>query len=353
MLSSRFKENSKTIFNLSKIQKKHLDIVNKKLIEGEYNLIDDLCVCEDTNPNKIKKISEVDRYGINLKTVFCLNCGSTRINPYLDNDSLKSFYEEHYQELYARYENIDKYFKKQTKYASDLEQLLKQKSIKFDSIFEIGCGAGGALDYFFKKKYKVGGSEYSKELLEYIKNTSLKDFIKKADEVQNYNFDIIYLHHVFEHVADPINYINNLKNKMNDESKIILTIPDYSRIDKFKYPAGDFMYYIHIAHKFNYSYKAFEYICEKLSLNLDHIVPSKYKSEFTVILSKNKNNIYNHNIKFEDPQKAFDNLIKTEIRYKYYFNKGQLTNLHVIILRKLYGSFPEIIKKIIKRIFKK
>ena len=43
---------------------------------------------ENTNS---KVISRTDRYGINLKTVFCLNCGSLRFNPYLNEESLKIF----------------------------------------------------------------------------------------------------------------------------------------------------------------------------------------------------------------------------------------------------------------------
>ena len=32
----------------------------------------------------------------------------------------------------------------------ELEALLESKNIKFKSIFEIGCGAGGALNYFLE-----------------------------------------------------------------------------------------------------------------------------------------------------------------------------------------------------------
>jgi len=352
MLSPRFNTNSKSILNLSEIQKNHLKIINDKLIDGQYKLIDNDCICKENENINSRVISQTDRYGINLKTVFCLNCGSLRFNPYLDEESLKNFYKDHYQYFYKRYNDIEKYFKNQEHYALELEKLLKQKDIKFDSIFEIGCGAGGALNYFYRNGLKVGGSEYSEELLNYIKRKNFGEFIKSPEDNFSLNFDIIFMNHVFEHISDPINFLKAIKSKMNKESRIVLTIPDYSRIDKFSYPGGDLLYYIHIAHKFNFSYMSFIYLCKKLSLNLEHVIPSKIKSEYTVILN-NMNNISDiKSYKFIEPIEAYKYLFKTERKYKFFLNQGQLINLHIILIRKLYNLIPIFLKNQIKKLLK-
>lgn len=347
MLSERFELDNKSIIKLSNSQKRHLDEVNKKIVDKKYIFESKPCICKsDKRSDKI--VSQVDRYGINLQSKFCVNCGTIRIDPYLDSNSLSDFYKNHYQNLYRRYHNIDDYFKKQEEYAKEIENLLIHKKINFKSIFEIGCGAGGAINYFKKKNYKVGGSEYSGELLNFISGSYIEKYIYSPEKVTNYNYDIIFLYHVFEHIDDPEKFLIDIANKMKNETKIILTVPDYSRIDKFKYPGGNLMNYIHIAHKFNFSYQSFFKLCDYVKLNVEHLLVNTTKSEFTVILGKDKN--FSNNVKTHDPEHLYKYLITTEKKYKYFLNIGQIQNIHYIFLRKIYDFLPENIQIFLKKI---
>ena len=348
MLSARFGPNNKSILSLSDFQISHLEDVKKKINCQDYKLVSNSCICEDKEDN-CKIISKVDRYGINLDTKFCLICGTIRIDPYLDSKSLSDFYKNHYQYLYRRYEVIDDYFKSQQIYAKELEKLLKSKNIKFKSIFEIGCGAGGALNYFLKNNYRVGGSEYSKELLNFIDNSDLKNLIVSPEEVKRYDYDIIFLNHVFEHLDNPKILLSYIIEKMAPNSKIVLTVPDYSRIDLFRYPGGNLMHYIHIAHKFNFSYLSFKILSDQLKLNLEHLLINRKKSEFTIIFSLNKNSEKN-TIKFQEPNNLYKYLIDTEKKFKYLLTYGQLKNLHYIFLRKVYDFLPKNIQLLLKKV---
>ena len=347
MLSERFELGNKSIIKLSTTQKYHLDEVNRKIVDKKYIFQLKPCICR-SDKDSYKIVSKVDRYGINLQSKFCNNCGTIRVDPYLDSNSLSDFYKNHYQNLYRRYHNINDYFKKQEEYAQELENLLIKKKINFQSIFEIGCGAGGAINYFKKKNYKVGGSEYSGELLNFINRSDIKKFIFSPEKVTNYNYDIIFLNHVFEHIDDPEKFLIDIINKMKNETKIILTVPDYSRIDKFKYPGGNLMSYIHIAHKFNFSYQSFFKLCNHIKLNVEHLLINTTKSEFTVILGKNKN--FSNKVKIHDPEYLHKYLITTEKKYKYLLNIGQIQNIHYILLRKIYDVLPENIKFFLKKI---
>ncbi len=348
MLSARFGPQNKSILSLSNSQIGHLEDVKTKINCKDYRLVSSFCVCEDKEDNH-KIISKVDRYGINLNTKFCFICGTLRIDPYLDSKSLSDFYKNHYQHLYRRYEVIDDYFKSQELYAIELETLLESKNIKFKSIFEIGCGAGGALNYFLKNNYIVGGSEYSGELLNFINNSKLKNFVVSPENVKRYDYDIIFLNHVFEHLDNPKSFLLDIIKKMAPNSKIVLTVPDYSRIDLFRYPGGNLMNYIHIAHKFNFSYLSFKKLSNQLNLNLEHLLVNKKKSEFTIILSFEKNSNKN-NINYQDANNLYKYLIQTEKKFKYLLTYGQLINLHYIFLRKIYVSLPRNIQSLLKKI---
>lgn len=347
MLSERFGANKKSIINLSNNQIYHLNEVNRKILNKDYNLISKPCVCEEDD-TKYVTISKVDRYGINLDSKFCMNCGTIRIDPYLDSNSLSDFYKNHYQHLYKRYYSIQDYFNEQEKYAKELENLLIYKNINFESIFEIGCGAGGAINYFKKKKYRVGGSEYSEELLKFINKSDMRNYVFSPDKVLNYDYDIIFLYHVFEHIDNPKNFLINVIKKMKTSSKIILTVPDYSRIDLFRYPGGNLMHYIHIAHKFNFSYVSFIKLCDQLKLNVEDLLVNQKKSEFTVILGR-ENNLGNKT-RYNDADFLYKYLISTEKKYNYFLTNGQLKNLHYIFLRNIYESLPENIQFSLKKI---
>ena len=69
MLSERFGANKKSIINLSNNQIYHLNEVNRKILNKDYNLISKPCVCEEDD-TKYVTISKVDRYGINLDSKF-------------------------------------------------------------------------------------------------------------------------------------------------------------------------------------------------------------------------------------------------------------------------------------------
>ena len=89
------------------------------------------------------------------------------------------------------------------------------------------------------------------------------------------------------------------------------------------------MNYIHIAHKFNFSYLSFKKLSDYLNLNLEHLLINKKKSEFTIILSLSKNSKKN-NINYQDVSNLYKYLISTENKFKYLLTQGQLMNLHYI-----------------------
>ena len=90
MLSARFGLKNKSILSLSDSQVDHLESVKTKINCNDYKLVSSTCICEDKE-DKSKIISKVDRYGINLNTKFCFVCGTLRIDPYLDSNSLSDF----------------------------------------------------------------------------------------------------------------------------------------------------------------------------------------------------------------------------------------------------------------------
>ena len=229
--------------------------VKSRLLTGAYRLEPFPCPCGEATG---VIVSEVDRYGLPLTFVLCSVCGTVRIDPYLDASSLEDFYTCFYQEMYARATDVDTYFSKQRSYGEKVLAVSKASLKPGSWIYEIGCGAGGALEVFQQLGFQVAGCDYSAELIESgrlrgIRNIfhgSLKDIQTKVNVAKA---DLIYLHHVFEHVNHPLEFLKECRKHLAPGGRIIIIIPDLQGIDSFIYPAGDLLQVLHIAHKYNFS----------------------------------------------------------------------------------------------------
>lgn len=256
LLSPRFSvKASSTPINLQPSQLPLIAEVNSRLLSGAYRLEASSCPCGEATG---VIISEVDRYGLPLTFVLCTLCGTIRIDPYLDASSLEDFYKSFYQQMYARASDVEGYFSRQRGYGKKVLAVAQHSLKPGKWIYEVGCGAGGALEIFQSSGYQVAGCDYSGELiaagkLRGIRNIfhgSLKD-IKPA--LGGANAIMIYLHHVFEHVNRPLEFLEECRNHLAPGGKIIIIVPDVSGIDSFTYPAGDLLQFLHIAHKHNFS----------------------------------------------------------------------------------------------------
>jgi SAM-dependent methyltransferase len=343
MLSERFtykKSKIKSILVLDRNQKKIIDNLNAGLSKKKYKLHKTECICGE---KKSYDISSLDRYGLNLNTVLCQKCGTLRFDPYFNRDEIQIFYQKYYQDLYGRIKNIDENFKNQKKYGEFFNNFLKLNKINFNSIFEVGCGAGGALDFFFNLKKRIGGNEHSKQLLHFInQNKNLKNKVYPAQTFKNLDFDIILLNHVFEHLNNPLAFLQKIKKKIGTSSKLLIACPDYSRIDKFFYPGGNLMFYLHVAHSYNFTKEGIKLLSERagFSLHLFHYNPNK--AEIIFLLKPIKtNNITIKKSKFSKGKHYFYYLKKTEKNFNFFLNKGQYKNLD-----KVFFNF---IKKILSK----
>ena len=257
LISPRFSAaESAGSINLQPSQLPFVAEVKSRLENGSYKVETSPCVCgEESGPI----VSEVDRYGLPLTFVLCSACGTIRIDPYLDASSLEDFYTRFYQQMYGRSSDVASYFIRQKSYGEKVLDLA-QHFLKPDSlVFEVGCGAGGALDVFQRAGYRVAGCDYSGELIAFgnergIRNIyqgSLKDI---EPHLGGAKADLIYLHHVFEHVKQPMRFLDDCRTQLAPGGRIVIIVPDVSRLDSFEYPAGDLLLLLHIAHKYNFSF---------------------------------------------------------------------------------------------------
>ena len=232
-----------------------VEAFERRIANSEYTLSHENCPCgadDDTI------VAEVDRYGLPLTTALCEKCGTLRTNPYLDDNSLSDFYRMTYQAMYARAPRLEQYFQQQFAYGVRIASLYERELLSPASILEAGCGAGGGLAAFQSRGHRAAGYDLSRELIEFGKNEGLENLWHGTmdglpSQLASQRWDLIYLHHVFEHVRNPAAELRSLSRLLAPGGRILVIVPDIMRVNEFPNPAGDILRFLHVAHKFNYT----------------------------------------------------------------------------------------------------
>jgi SAM-dependent methyltransferase len=280
LLSERFEfKPAEPPANSSAKQRQMLGEFKRRLESGAYKLVHETCPCGGETESVL--ISEVDRYGLPVRSVLCLACGTVRINPYLDTPSLENFYSELYQELYGRALEPVPYFDRQRAYGKKVRLALFGDEAGNDrAVLEIGCGAGGGLSEFQKAGFRVVGCDFSQRLIDYGTQRGIRDlFVGGIAEVRKHSlherFDFIFLHHVYEHVSEPIPLLREIRSMLAPDGRVLIIVPDLSRIDRFVNPAGNALDFFHIAHKYNYSVRGMTSIAQQAGFAALQVVPPR------------------------------------------------------------------------------
>jgi SAM-dependent methyltransferase len=269
LLSPRFRRGRDSSVRLSDSQRKYVDDVKRRLLDGVYRLVPTECPCGLTDGFVV---SRVDRYGLPLDTVMCAGCGTLRFDPYLTPHDLSDFYVSCYQEMYARVSDPAVYFARQQHYGQRLLAWAGTRWPKDSLVVEVGCGAGGCLRVFQDAGYRVMGCDYSEPLLELgrkqgVRSLDFGGFEALAEKLVGSDRPaVVFLHHVFEHIPTPLDLLTQAKARLADGGLVIVAVPDVTRIDRFRYPAGNLRPFLHIAHSCNYTMRGLEALGRRAGL---------------------------------------------------------------------------------------
>lgn len=223
-------------------------------------------------------IAERDRYGLPLTSVLCSSCGTIRLDPYLTPPGLEYFYKSLYQQMYGRSADVDSYFARQAFYGTKILKTVQHDLPRGGVVFEVGCGAGGALKMFQDAGHIVAGCDYGGELVAAgrargvprIYHGSLEE---AASVLGERKIDLLYLHHVFEHLNDPADFLIQCRRFLSARGSIVVIVPDMLGIDRHIVPAGDFLQFLHIAHKYNFTLKCLQRLGAQNDYEVLKLVP--------------------------------------------------------------------------------
>ncbi len=134
-------------------------------------------------------------------------------------------------------------------------------------ILEVGFGNGSFINWCKIKNYKISGYELDKNFYENAKSKFDNIYIGNENEVSKIigkKFDLIVGFDVIEHVKkkELVNFLNDLKNSLNKNGKILIRFPNGSSVAGLEYFNADLTHYSFL------NKGSLKMLCDVVGLNL-------------------------------------------------------------------------------------
>ena len=146
-------------------------------------------------------------------------------------------------------------------------------------MLEIGCSSGFMLDAFKKSNLECYGVEPSGEFLDFLikKGHLAYETLEDLKKNTSVTFDIITNFFVFEHIANPFVFLEEMYSLLNEDGVIICEIPSSTDplTSLYNIPAFE-KFYWSIAHHYYYNPKSLTYIMKKLGYHFELIPEQRY-----------------------------------------------------------------------------
>jgi SAM-dependent methyltransferase len=253
-IAKRFRYDGIEIVPLTDIQKKARDSIRQKILCGEYAA--EAVPCPLCGGSDCTTIAEKDFYGFPVTTVICKACGMVYSNPKLTQAALEQMYATEYRDLDRVKPSSQDYFELEKVKAQGIAQLIERNQLKKclngKLVVEVGCGAGGGLQYFSDAGLSVIGCDLSPTNVSFAKSKGLDVHYGGIDSIiaalgdRAQDVGLVIYEQVFEHLVEPKKELSKLKEWLPFGTLVYLGVPGFKNIAN-QY-GSDFLRFLQLPH---------------------------------------------------------------------------------------------------------
>jgi 2-polyprenyl-3-methyl-5-hydroxy-6-metoxy-1,4-benzoquinol methylase len=193
---------------------------------------------------------------------------------------------------------------------------------KGKKILDYGCGVGDYLEHMQKNGYDVLGMEpnESARKISQSKIGQQKVISTELEEIQE-KFDVITLWHVLEHIPNLNEIINQLKNHLTENGRLVIAVPNHQSYDAAYY--GKFWAAYDVPrHLWHFTETSMHKLFGEFGMKIESVHPMKLDSFYVSLLSE----------KYKGNKLGFLNAIRVGIKSNMKAKKtGQYSSLIYII----------------------
>ena len=254
-------ENKRNRTNANEVSKDYVEKFKVAVETGEIKLMPvERCWCGSKD---LEIVSAFDRFGLDFSTHICKKCGLVRVAPFIDQASLKNYYETYYHPIHfgkVSLQDSSALFRKGQglKVYNRVKGFIDHTAI---SVLEIGVGTGSVLCEFKEAAGADGhsveelGTELNEECIKRAKQNGIQVIFGGIDEAieTRKKFDLVILSHVFEHFIDLNAELKKLKQVMTEKGIVYVEVPGLMTLHKKSEYQFDYIGYVTHAHVYNFN----------------------------------------------------------------------------------------------------
>lgn len=226
--------------------------------------------CESYN-HEIKYQKRIKIFdGFNLlceyKIVQCNNCNFI-FNNNIDDNLLNEFYSKESlyssESSYGTGGNNSGDINRYNTYLNDLKKHLTNSSL----ICDVGCGKGGFVKFLTENGYKDSlGIELDQRLVDLSNSKKILKMEPYKYPFKNKEIDCLTFTHVFEHILNLKEILNESHRVLNDNGLIFIEVPDTQNYHK--HPVFDFYWFNIKEHINHFTKESLQNLVEKFGFEL-------------------------------------------------------------------------------------
>ncbi len=216
--------------------------------------------------------------GKDREIVICKDCKTFRSSPYFVMDYRK-------QELYCEhYLKNEEFFRGFAKALLNVVTKHKQRG----RFLDIGCSVGFMLEEAQKLGFNSEGIELNEEAVRIAKSKGFK-VIKSTLEDAKYEeniFDVIMLNHVLEHILEPNEFMQNIKQLLKKDGILVIGVPNHDALMTRLYRESWYGWGIP-EHIWHFNRKTLSYLLSRNNINILELIQNGMHYLFSKSLRKN------------------------------------------------------------------
>ena len=219
---------------------------------GEMETEEVPCYCGEEGG---QEIAARDRYGFPVRTLLCMRCGLLRTSPRMSAAFADRFYRDLYRPLYdPAWNHPELRFEHDRRRGARMVSKIPTLLSKIETVFDVGCAAGGALEAFRQAGKRTAGCDMTARYIEFGRSRGLQLVEGEAAELVDAfggRADLVIFSHVLEHLFDLKREFEEVLDAVRPGGFVLVMVPGLDTVATDY--RGDLLLYLQNAHNYHFS----------------------------------------------------------------------------------------------------